>query len=239
VLILVLLLIVVAFGLLIATLVLAQTLLAWVSVGISALAALLLIIDAIRRSRARSWSRRPAPPVRQTAEPDDADEFEDEYGDDEYDEDELDFEDDLEEDAPEPAGAQPAGAQPAGREDDQRLVGEHDYWADLLGYTTQQDAEDRDDARPEDERPEDEPEDLVAADEPSVEPTPESDLAALAELTDEVVVVDERPRYHLASCDWLGELATLPLPVYEARELGFSPCAVCTPDASLLARHRA
>lgn len=85
----------------------------------------------------------------------------------------------------------------------------------------------------------DDAEGLVAPDEPAVEQTSEDDLRIVAELTDEVVVVDERPRYHLTSCDWLVERPTLPLPVHEARELGFTPCAQCSPDAELLGRRRA
>lgn len=72
------------------------------------------------------------------------------------------------------------------------------------------------------------------------EDTDAADSLIVADLADEVVVVDERPRYHLTGCDWLAEtgLPVLPLPVREARELGFSPCAGCTPDARLVARRR-
>ena len=83
--------------------------------------------------------------------------------------------------------------------------------------------------------------------EPAVDPAVEVpadgvaalDPEALGDLGDEVVVIDERPRYHLAGCAWVGDRRTIPLPVREARELGFTPCAVCTPDARLAARHRA
>ena len=54
----------------------------------------------------------------------------------------------------------------------------------------------------------------------------------------EVHVIDERPRYHLAKCPWVGGRPTMPLPVSEARQLGFTPCAVCGPDAVLARRHR-
>ncbi|MGH3622937.1 MAG: hypothetical protein ACRDQ5_14250 [Sciscionella sp.] len=79
---------------------------------------------------------------------------------------------------------------------------------------------------------------LAAPDEPAVEQTSEADLLIIAESHDEVVVIDERPRYHLGRCAWLAARPTLPLPVYEARELGFTPCARCSPDADLVARHR-
>jgi hypothetical protein len=74
--------------------------------------------------------------------------------------------------------------------------------------------------------------------EPAEEDTDAADLLMVTDLADEVRVVDERPRYHLATCVWLGERRTLALPVNEARELGFTPCAVCSPDRTLAAAHR-
>lgn len=82
-----------------------------------------------------------------------------------------------------------------------------------------------------------------AADEADVEPgeedTDAADSLVVSDLTDEVRVLDERPRYHLADCTWLGARASLGLPVDEARRLGFTPCTVCRPDAGLAARKRA
>ncbi|XVV02057.1 hypothetical protein ACQPW3_32450 [Actinosynnema sp. CA-248983] len=75
--------------------------------------------------------------------------------------------------------------------------------------------------------------------EPGEEDTDAADLLVVADLTDEVRVLDEHPRYHLAACAWLDERATLGLPIAEARQLGFTPCAVCTPDAVLVAKKRA
>ena len=66
-----------------------------------------------------------------------------------------------------------------------------------------------------------------------------ADALVVSELTDEVRVLDERPRYHLADCPWLASRASLGLPVDEARQLGFTPCAVCRPDATLATRERA
>ncbi|MFC5289208.1 hypothetical protein ACFPM7_19325 [Actinokineospora guangxiensis] len=77
-----------------------------------------------------------------------------------------------------------------------------------------------------------------ADDEPAEEPTDAADLLVVAGLSDEVRVVDERPRYHLGRCTWLLGRPTLALPVSEARQLGFTPCAVCGPDAVLAQRHR-
>jgi len=74
--------------------------------------------------------------------------------------------------------------------------------------------------------------------EPAEEDTDAADALVVSELTDEVLVLDERPRYHLAACAWLGERPTIPLPVNEARQLGFTPCVICTPDATLAAATR-
>ncbi|MBV9312747.1 MAG: hypothetical protein JO100_03195 [Pseudonocardia sp.] len=61
----------------------------------------------------------------------------------------------------------------------------------------------------------------------------------VANLTDEVLVVDEQPRYHLAGCPILAGRETIPLPVKEAVEYEFTPCAVCTPVRVLTGRNRA
>jgi uncharacterized protein (DUF58 family) len=74
--------------------------------------------------------------------------------------------------------------------------------------------------------------------EPAEEDTDAADLLIVTDLAVEVRVLDERPRYHLAGCRWLAGRASLPLPVHEARELGFTPCAVCAPDRTLAAAHR-
>ena len=55
----------------------------------------------------------------------------------------------------------------------------------------------------------------------------------------DVLVVDGRPRYHLAGCvHLLGRGESEPLPVAEAVELGFTPCSLCEPDSALLAEAR-
>ncbi len=74
--------------------------------------------------------------------------------------------------------------------------------------------------------------------EPGEEPTDAADLLIVSDLSAEVRVVDEHPRYHLATCTWLRTKPTIPLPVSEARSLGFTPCARCGPDATLAAKHR-
>ena len=74
---------------------------------------------------------------------------------------------------------------------------------------------------------------------PSEEDTDAADLLTVADLTDEVRVLDEHPRYHLAACSWLAGRPTLGLPVQEARQLGFSACGICRPDSTLATKHRA
>jgi hypothetical protein len=72
---------------------------------------------------------------------------------------------------------------------------------------------------------------------PPVEPADPDAAALVARLEDEVLVIDERPRYHVPGCRTLAAAAVIPLPAREAVELGFSPCGWCTPDRSLAARH--
>jgi hypothetical protein len=68
---------------------------------------------------------------------------------------------------------------------------------------------------------------------PAEEDVEVTDLLMVVDLRDQVLVVDEHPRYHLADCAWLRGRATVPLPVAEARGDGFTPCAVCSPDRHL------
>ncbi|HVE97332.1 MAG TPA: hypothetical protein VNA67_10155 [Pseudonocardiaceae bacterium] len=84
-------------------------------------------------------------------------------------------------------------------------------------------------------------EDIEAGEEgePGEEDTDAADLLVVYELNDEVLVVDEHPRYHLARCTWPDRERGERLPVREARELGFTPCDRCRPDAALARRHRA
>lgn len=75
-------------------------------------------------------------------------------------------------------------------------------------------------------------------DEPPIQPTPPAEAARVARLNSEVLVIDGRPRYHLAGCVHLLGRDSEPLPVSEAAELGFTPCSLCEPDSALLARAR-
>lgn len=83
-------------------------------------------------------------------------------------------------------------------------------------------------------------EEPVAADGEPPEEQPDRAAAELvATLPDEVVVIDEQPRYHLSDCRALLAKPVIPLPVREAVELGFTPCGWCTPDTRLAERHPA
>ena len=66
-----------------------------------------------------------------------------------------------------------------------------------------------------------------------------TDLLLVVDLKDEVYVIDERPRYHLAGCVHLRGHTAIPLPMDEARIDGFSPCGICAPDRNLAQRERA
>jgi hypothetical protein len=78
------------------------------------------------------------------------------------------------------------------------------------------------------------------AEDPDDEPLPQAvkpaDAVRVAQLDDEVMVVDGRPRYHMADCAHLIGKLTDPLPVSEAVELGFSPCGLCRPVDRLVAQ---
>ncbi|MFI7645480.1 hypothetical protein ACIBTZ_05255 [Micromonospora sp. NPDC049460] len=72
-------------------------------------------------------------------------------------------------------------------------------------------------------------------DEPAAQDVTPADAARVARLDAEVRVVDGRPRYHLTGCAHLVGREHESLPVGEAVELGFTPCADCAPDTALLA----
>jgi len=81
----------------------------------------------------------------------------------------------------------------------------------------------------------DEPPGIAALDdEPDEEEVSPANVARVAARSDDVLVVDGRPRYHRRACSSLIGRDTVPLPVSEAREAGFTPCGRCRPDAHLL-----
>ena len=176
----VLVLVLAALGLLVTALITASSLWAWVSIGLSVLAGLILVADWLRRRRRSAAT---------------------------------------------PAAASAATPEPVEEEQTTLIPASGD-----LGDPA--------------DTPEPEPADASAETEttpdsdPGVEDTPEADAAVLADLEDEVVVVDEHPRYHLRTCEWIGPRDTIPIGVGEARQLGFTPCDVCRPNATLVAAHR-
>jgi hypothetical protein len=80
------------------------------------------------------------------------------------------------------------------------------------------------------------PEDLL---DPGIEDVEVTDLLLVVDLKDEVLVLDEHPRYHRAGCRHLRGRTPIPLPHDEARTDGFTPCAVCEPDHTLAEQVRA
>ncbi|MFF0122869.1 hypothetical protein ACFYP0_11760 [Micromonospora arida] len=79
---------------------------------------------------------------------------------------------------------------------------------------------------------------VAAVDEPAAQQITAAEAARVARLPDAVEVVDGRPRYHLDGCPHLIGWQPETLPVAEAVELGFTPCAHCAPATALLADAR-
>lgn len=76
------------------------------------------------------------------------------------------------------------------------------------------------------------------SDEPPAQRISPAEQARVAQLDADVLVIDGRPRYHLPGCVHLLGREHESLPVSEAVELGFTPCGLCEPDSTLLARVR-
>ena len=77
--------------------------------------------------------------------------------------------------------------------------------------------------------------DDIPADEPSAQLVSSEAAAKVSRLRAEVVVVDDRPRYHVAECLHLLGRRGQRLSAREAVRLGFTPCALCEPVTALLA----
>lgn len=75
-------------------------------------------------------------------------------------------------------------------------------------------------------------------DEPAQQLVSPAEAARISRMSAEVIVVDGRPRYHVTGCSHLTGRSIEALPVSEAVELGFSPCARCEPNNALLAAAR-
>lgn len=78
-----------------------------------------------------------------------------------------------------------------------------------------------------------------AAEEPDEEQPDAAAVEAVSTLDDEVLVIDEQPRFHLGRCSYLYGREVVPLPVGEALELGFTGCSWCRPVRALAEQHSA
>jgi hypothetical protein len=225
----VLVLVLAALGLLVTALLTANTVWAWVSVVLSVLAGLILLIDWLRRRR-----RKPAA----EAEPEASDP--------------ADSADSTDKDEAETVAGELPEAEKAPDAEQTELMpsaGDLDSSSTAIivpvpdEETKDEPAESEDSAASEDsaDSEEEEAAPVRAKDEagdPGEEQTDADDLLIVSELEDQVVVVDEYPRYHLVECVWLAERDTIPIEVAEARQLGFTPCVRCGPDANLATKHR-
>jgi hypothetical protein len=75
---------------------------------------------------------------------------------------------------------------------------------------------------------------VVPEDEPAVQAVTDADAAAVGRLGTPVIVVDGRPRYHVADCLHVLGRSIQRVPVREAAVIGFTPCALCEPVTRLL-----
>ena len=180
----VLILVLAALGLLVTALITANSLWAWVSIGLSVLAGLFLVVDYFRRRAKRK--RAEASVQAATVDPKPVGEGEE-----------------TEESATTAEASETSGAEPA-----------------EAGEPAEAPA-------------------LPENGDPAEEASSPADAEVVAQLDAEVVVVDEYPRYHVVECEWLTGRDTIPIAVKEARDLGFTPCARCAPDAKLAEGHRA
>lgn len=231
----VLILVLAALALLVTALITATSLWAWVSIGLSVLAGLILLVDWLRR-RKRAAAAEPSTE-------DGADEKD--SVDEKASADEKDTEDTAED--PVKEDAEPTALLPS--------TGELGDPADVPDPVIEPEGEEPEPAAAE-TTVADAPAPAAAAgsaaaatkvakadsaareNSPGEEETAADDLAIVSDLEDEVVVVDEYPRYHLVDCGWLSGRDTIPIAVGEARQLGFTPCSRCGPDAVLAAAHR-
>lgn len=202
----VLVLVLAALGLLVAALITANSLWAWISIGLSVLAGLLLVFDWLRRRGKREAEEKAAADGEVAEETPEAEEGE------------AKKREDAEQTVLLPATGELGDAVDAGK-------GADTNDASAASSETQ----DASGASPETE---------VPNGDPGEEKSDAADVQIVSELETEIVVVDEYPRYHLTDCEWLAGRDTIPLGIGEARQLGFTPCALCTPDATIAERHR-
>lgn len=251
VLVLSLLLVLAAAGVLVASVLAGEPQWAWISVGCSGLAGVLLLAERFRRKRASSGGARPRHALTRRARRRGKEEKSDAASEASTatmapvarSEDSADVSTEAVGDArgeqPEvsAAGDGVTGASEAAAAASGAAVTETSTLPASGSGDTAEAADAADSAEPE-------PDDADVAEpessdvEPDEEATDAADVVLVSEAEAQVVVIDERPRYHLESCAWLGSRETIPLPVREARELAFSPCARCEPDATLVQQLR-
>ncbi|WP_410660776.1 hypothetical protein [Amycolatopsis sp. lyj-112] len=200
----VLVLVLAALGLLVAALITANSLWAWISIGLSILAGLLLVFDWLRRRKKRSAEAAGSAEEKADDSAEDAPETEE-------------VSESEEGDEKKPEDAEQTVLLPATGE-----LGDADETAEAA-ETTEADAA---------------PAEAQRNGDPGEEKSDPADVAVVSELDTEIVVVDEYPRYHVIECAWLDSRDTIPLGIGEARQLGFTPCALCAPDAEIATRHR-
>ncbi|WP_326951868.1 hypothetical protein [Amycolatopsis sp. NBC_01286] len=217
----VLVLVLAALGLLVSALITASSLWAWVSIGLSVLAGVILVVDWLRRRRR---SATPAASPASVVEPSEQAEPASDAKPSLFKEPEKPVEED-----------QTVLIPAAGELGDPADTPEPDVTEEPAAETSESPeapaaATTASAASVAEKQPDDA--------EPGEESTSDADIALLADLEDEVVVVDEHPRYHVRGCTWVGARDTIPIGIGEARQLGFTPCARCAPDATLVAAHR-
>ncbi len=188
----VLVLVLAALGLLVAALITANSLWAWISIGLSVLAGLLLVFDWLRRRSRRASETSDEKPNASAEEP----------------------------------AEQPAEAETS--DEKKSEDGEQTVLLPATGELGDSEGSDTEEA----------PTEAQGNGDPGEEKSDAADIQVVSELDTEIVVVDEYPRYHVTECEWLESRETIPLGIGEARQLGFTPCALCTPDAKIATRHR-
>lgn len=202
----VLVLVLAALGLLVTALITANSLWAWVSIGLSVLAGVILVVDWLRRRSKRSAEATSSETASKNGGKVAA---------------ELPERDETPAKASEQTELLPA-------------TGELDASATpIVVPVAEADSEDADS-----EDADTTPARLKEDGDPGEEQTDVADLLIVSELDDEVVVVDEYPRYHVTECVWLADRDTIPIRISEARALGFTPCVRCGPDATVAGTHR-
>jgi len=219
----ILILVLAALGLLVTALVTASSFWAWLSVAISGMAALLLIVDYLRRRarRGKTFSKK------ENAEKENTEKENAEAVDEDNDEQLVsttsEFLGQSREEGFSVSAAQTdlianAGEFSAIQEPERS---EESQKSEELG----------EDVQPKTDAPEVAGETSVVATaviDSVVKPARESINTEL-----EVFVVDEHPYYHLAECGWLKDRDIIPISYEEALSLGFTSCSRCTPDAHL------